>query len=134
MSRRAFMSLVAAAAVTAGCGANQPAADQPRTMLRVQNQSTLDMNIYLLAGSQRVRLGTATALTTTMLRIPSQFVFGASSLRFLADPIGATRTPVSESITVSPGDEVTLLIPAAANMFSVTGINGGGGRFTRIPR
>jgi hypothetical protein len=69
------------------------------------------MTIYLLAGSQRIRLGQAGGNSTTTLRIPSQYVFGATSLRFLADPIGSNRTPVSESITVTPGDEIGLVIP-----------------------
>jgi hypothetical protein len=34
-----------------------------------------------------------------------------TSLRFLADPIGSNRTPISEEITVEVGDEVVLRIP-----------------------
>jgi hypothetical protein len=71
----------------------------------------LDMNIYVLRSSQRIRLGTANALSTTRFTIPSYVVFGSTSLRFLADPIGSNRTPVSEEITVSAGDEITLMIP-----------------------
>jgi hypothetical protein len=33
-------------------------------------------------------------------------------LRFLADPIGGNRAPVSDEIAVEPGDEVTLTIPS----------------------
>lgn len=111
MTRRIFLWAAAAVALSACGGARRPGADQPQTTLRVENQSFLDMTIYLLAGAQRIRLGTAGGNSTTTLRIPSQYVFGASSLRFLADPIGSNRTPVSEAITVSPGDEVGLVIP-----------------------
>jgi hypothetical protein len=72
------------------------------------------MTIYLIVGAQRVRLGQAGGNSTTRLRIPPQYVFGPTPLRFLADPIGASRTPISESITVVPGDEVTLTIPPGA--------------------
>jgi hypothetical protein len=79
-------------------------------MLVVRNDSYLDYNIYLVQGSQRVRIGTARGLTSTRLTIPSQYVFGVSVLQFIGDPIGGTVTPVSERITVTPGDEVHLQI------------------------
>lgn len=111
MTRRTF-AIASVAFIVAACGgARSRATDQPQTTLRVENRGFLDMTIFLLVGSQRVRLGIATGNATTPMRIPSQYVFGATSLRFLADPIGGNRTPVSESITVSPGDEVVLIIP-----------------------
>jgi hypothetical protein len=82
-----------------------------RTTLRVENQSFLDMNIYVLRGSERIRLGTATGSSTTVLTIPRMVVPASTSLRFLADPIGGARAPVSDELTVRPGDEVTLTIP-----------------------
>jgi hypothetical protein len=111
MTRRIFLGAATAVLMAACGGARSQASDQPQTTLRVENQSFLDMTIYLLAGSQRIRLGQAGGNSTTKMRIPSQYVFGATSLRFLADPIGSNRTPVSESITVSPGDEIGLVIP-----------------------
>jgi hypothetical protein len=82
-----------------------------RTTVRVQNQAFNDMTIYVLRGAERVRLGIATGNATTTLEIPRNIITGVTGLRFLADPIGGTRTPVSEEITVSPGDQVTLTIP-----------------------
>jgi hypothetical protein len=114
MNRRAYLALMLASGVAACGGARRPpGAAQPVTTVRVDNQSYLDMVIYLLAGSQRIRLGTAGGSSTTTLRIPPQYVFGLTSLQFLADPIGSGRTPVSDTITVSPGDEVRLVIPPA---------------------
>jgi hypothetical protein len=77
----------------------------------VRNQNFLDMNVYVVRGGVRSRLGTATGNSTVTLRIPPTFVQALTVLRFQADPIGGRATPVSEEITVSPGDEVTLLIP-----------------------
>jgi hypothetical protein len=81
------------------------------TMLRVDNRAFNDMTIYVLRASQRIRLGVAPGNSTARFQIPSYVIFGATPLRFLADPIGASRTPVSEEITVQPGDEVVLMIP-----------------------
>lgn len=97
----------------AACGGRRNAvttADQEQTVLVVRNDNYLDHNVYLLQGSQRVRMGTARGLTTSRFTIPRQYVFGVSVLQFLADPIGGSYTPVSERINVAPGDEVHLLI------------------------
>ena len=81
------------------------------TTVVVDNQGVLDMTIYILRGAQRIRLGIAGGLTKTRLTIPSSVVYGAVSLRFLADPIGGSRSPVSEEIAISEGDEIGLRIP-----------------------
>jgi hypothetical protein len=91
--------------------ARGPAPAQEPTTVRVRNQSFLDHNIYVISGGARSRLGTVAGNNTAVLRIPPSFVQPGALLRFLADPIGSNVTPVSEQITVSPGDEVTLIIP-----------------------
>lgn len=96
----------------ASSGANAANKEEPTTLL-VDNQSVLDHNIYVIRGSQRLRVGTANGLSRTNLTIPRGVVFGLTTLRFMADPIGSNRTPVSEEITVNQGDEVTLRIPPA---------------------
>jgi hypothetical protein len=84
------------------------------TYLRITNQTFLDMNVYVLRGGQRVRLGTVGAIQTARLRIPDNVVGGGSPLRFLADPIGSSRVSQSFDIVVTPGDEVVLTIPPTA--------------------
>lgn len=83
------------------------------TVLRVENQAFPDMTIYAIEGSRRVRLGTVTGNTTSKFTLPKYLVRTLTTLRFQADPIGSNRAPVSDEITVSPGDEVTLRIPPA---------------------
>jgi hypothetical protein len=80
-------------------------------MLQVKNQGFSDMVIYAVSGAQRVRLGLATGNSTKSFTIPTYLTRGAGPLRFLADPIGSNRTPVSEEMSVRPGDIVTLTIP-----------------------
>lgn len=81
------------------------------TYVRVDNRAYLDMTIYVYRSSQRMRLGTANGNSSVRLLIPKTLMFGATPLRFQADPIGANRQPISEEINVSPGDEVVLVIP-----------------------
>jgi len=110
-----WMLAFAIAATVAGCSQNkqsdQDAEPVPVTRLKVQNQAFLDMTIYVYRGPQRLRLGTANGNSTSRFTIPASLIFGATPLRFQADPIGSNRNSISEEITVSPGDEVTLLIP-----------------------
>ena len=86
--------------------------DAQETTLVVRNDNYLDHTIYLLSGSQRVRLGVARGLTTSRFVIPGQYVFGPVALQFLADPIGSRVTPISERVSVAPGDAVEIIIPA----------------------
>jgi hypothetical protein len=107
-------SLLTLAAALAACGGSRrytPANAEERTTLVVENQSFYEMNVYLIRGAQRIRLGTARGNMKTTLPIPQSYLFGPTPLRFLADPIGSRRTPVSDEITVSPGDQVVLTIP-----------------------
>src|SRR5919201_553275 len=82
-----------------------------KTTLRVENQGFTDMTIYAIEGGQRIRLGLATGNTTSVFTIPDYLLGAANAIRFLADPVGGARAPVSDEIAVHPGDQVTLTIP-----------------------
>jgi len=90
-----------------------PSLQEERTTLRVENRSWSAVNVYAVRGGQRIRLGTVTATSTQVLVIPHTLISGMTTLRFIADPIGSDRAPVSDEVTVSPGDQVTLYIPNA---------------------
>lgn len=100
--------------VLAACGGRMqestPSPDSP-AMVRVENQGFSDMVVYALSGAQRVRLGMVTGNSTQSFTIPSYLIRGAGPIRFLADPVGGNRAPVSEELTVQPGDIVSLTIP-----------------------
>jgi hypothetical protein len=107
---------VLAALTLAGACARQSQEDEgaaPRaeTMLRVENQDFLDMNVYVVRSGQRIRLGSVAGLTSRVLPIPASLVGGGAELRFLVDPVGSNRTPISQEIFVQPGDVVDLVIP-----------------------
>lgn len=111
--RTQLMPLFAIVMLTA-CGAarpSRPGMEQERTVLQVENRSFADMTIYVIEGGARRRLGTATGGVTTELTIPATLIYGGRDLQFLADPIGSSRTAVSDRIFVRPGERVTLMIP-----------------------
>ncbi|HEX2249499.1 MAG TPA: hypothetical protein VHH32_04075 [Gemmatimonadales bacterium] len=96
------------------CGGRDPDSRPSPTssaMLQVENRGFADMVVYAISGAQRIRLGIATGNSTRAFTIPNILLRGAAPLRFLADPIGGSRSPVSEEMAVQPGDIVTLTIP-----------------------
>ena len=115
--RRIGMCVLLALAPTLGCrtsGAAPNADSGPATTtIDVQNNDFNDMTVYVVANGQRTRLGIAPGLKTTVLTIPRYLVFNGSTLRFVGDPIGGNRTPVSEEIDVSPGDQLVMVINPA---------------------
>ena len=111
LKRTLLVTLCAFVPACASTATNAASAKRQPTTVVVDNQALLDMTIYVLNGGQRIRLGTATGLSTTRLTIPSSVVLGARTLRFIADPIGGNRSPVSEEINVEEGDEIGLRIP-----------------------
>ena len=105
--------LLALALLSAGCGRafkSGPREPDPRTTLRVQNQNFLDMNVYVLRGGQRIRLGTVPGLSTEVFTIPA-YIVRSSPLQFEAHPIGGLANPRSETISVQPGEEIQITIP-----------------------
>lgn len=114
---RRLIPILALVVLADACGGARPRRNDgapERTTLEVRNDNYLDHTIYLLVGggAERVRLGVARGLSTSRFVIPATYVFGPTALQFLADPIGARQTPVSERVTVVPGDEVHIIIPS----------------------
>ena len=104
------MLVTASACKSLGHGSGSSDPNAP-TVIQVDNQGFLDMNVFAVRSSQRVRLGTAPGNGKSSFTIPTGLVSGLTSLCFVADPIGGRRASVSEEITVAPGDTVTLMIP-----------------------
>jgi hypothetical protein len=109
-------TVVAMLVAVAACshGAKHPGDDdlEQTTRVRVENQAFLDMNVYVIGdGGGRTRLGTVTGNTNQEFVIPAYIVGPANSVRFLIEPIGSNRSPISNSLSIRPGQTVTLTIP-----------------------
>jgi len=107
-----------AAALTACGGTSQVEDPEPLRSLRpavvrVENQSWADFNIYVFRNQARQRLGRSTANTTQSFRIPADVMTGQPRITIGADPIGRQVTGISREISVQPGDTVFLVIPPA---------------------
>src|SRR5436190_23347033 len=98
---------------TAAChrGAVAPINPQAEVAVTVDNQNFLDMNVFLVRGGQRIRLGTVPGLTQRILMVRPELIGYDTGLQFELHPIGGRAKPVSETISVRPGDVIHLTIP-----------------------
>ncbi len=96
----------------AGCSGSEEMANQPRTTVEIINNNFYDMNIFIIRSGQRIRLGNVRGNGSRVLTIPAYVADTGGSFRFLADPIGSNRGPISQEMFINPGDEVRLTIPA----------------------
>jgi len=105
--------LLAALCLTAnGChqGVGQAAAEtgfNGEMTVRVVNHSWLDVNVYVLQGNHRERIGTATATSTTEFHIPLRRLSSGGDYRLFGDPIGSRQTVRSDALHAQDGDVVT---------------------------
>lgn len=114
--RKGNRILVGLGAALAACGGTsavkepEPAGLRP-AVVRVENQSYADFNIFVFRSESRQRLGRSTANTTQSFRIPASVMSGQPRVKIGAEPIGVQVTGITREIPVQPGDTVFLVIP-----------------------
>jgi len=106
-----ILSLAACGTLSRGSGGAGGTDQNEVTAVQIENRGFADMTVYAVRSSQRVRLGIVPGHSTKVFDVPRTLMGGLTQLRFIADPIGATRRSVSEEITVAPGDTVVMTIP-----------------------
>ena len=103
--------LVALASLACHRGAVASINPQAEVALTVDNQNFLDMNVFIIRGGQRIRLGTVPGLTSRILMVRPELIGYGTDVQFELHPIGGRSNPISETISVRPGDVVHLTIP-----------------------
>ncbi|HMH83313.1 MAG TPA: hypothetical protein VK531_10615, partial [Gemmatimonadales bacterium] len=69
------------------------------------------MNIFIIRGGQRLRLGMVPGLSSRTLMVRPEMIGYGTELRFEVHPIGGRSNPITETMTVHPGDVIQLTIP-----------------------
>ena len=113
----ALLGTVLAGAAGTACSHARSSAEsetepQAATTVKVDNQNYQDFDVYVLGAGQRIRLGRVASLSSEVFTIPPAIVSISIDLRFELHAIGARTNPRTERITVRPGDQVQLTIPA----------------------
>jgi hypothetical protein len=92
-------------------GAVAPINPQAEVAVQVDNQNFLDMNVYIVRGGQRIRLGMVPGLSSRVLMVRPDYIGYGTEVQFEVHPIGGRGNPITESVTVHPGDVIQLTIP-----------------------
>jgi hypothetical protein len=75
-------------------------------MIQVINRHPLDMKVFVLHGAEKTRIGTATALGTTRIRLNPRLIRGLGDIRLYAEAIGSAGRVWTEMLVLHPGDAV----------------------------
>jgi hypothetical protein len=78
-----------------------------RATVSVANHNVLDIDILVLVGSSRNRLGTVVTAQNQEFVLPDQAV-GNGQVRVIAEPVGSREAFVSDPLTVNDGERVTV--------------------------
>ena len=104
----------------------EPAGDAPSPGLQnaeitvvVNNQHWLDINVYLVRGTQLERLGTAGSQASKVFSISWSRVAG-STIRLAADPIGDRTSISTDLLAIRPSSVVEWTIGSGLRQSSVS--------------
>ena len=122
--RRAGALVFAVLAALSGC--LRPPTPTPadpmnngRVVVTVHNNYRSDITVYVIGDGQPIRVGTATAATTTTFDVPARLLGQGRQLRLRADPIGGRAVYTSELVRVGPGQRVDWTLETDLNRSSV---------------
>ena len=105
----------------AGCIKHSVIPDEPDVItISVSNSNPLDMTVYAVNQSMRIRLGTVSTASTQRFTLQLHQLSPTGELQLLADPIGSRRTYTSEPIHVFAGQAVEWMLQADLRQSSLT--------------
>jgi hypothetical protein len=114
LARRIVLLLTLSPAL--GCGGRPASAPAPapaarRAEVAIENQSAINMDIYVRTRDSAVPLGFVPSQATSRFAITPGLIAGAGVVRFEARPQREGERVVSEPFTVRPGEQLTWVIP-----------------------
>jgi hypothetical protein len=108
-------------AAPAGCIKHSVIPDEPDVVtISVSNSNPLDMTVYVVNQSMRLRLGTVSTASTQRFTLQLHQISPTGELQLLADPVGSRRTFTSEPIHVFAGQNVEWMIQADPRQSTLT--------------
>jgi|SRR5690242_4191801 len=108
-------------AAPAGCIKHSVIPDEPEVItISVSNSNPLDMTVYVVNQSMRMRLGTVSTASTQRFTVSLHQISPTGELQLLADPVGSRRTFTSETIHVFAGQAVEWVLQADLRQSTLT--------------
>jgi hypothetical protein len=99
--------------LVAACASNPApsAAPSAGAVVSVDNQGSLDMDVYVRGREGTARLGFAPANQVTRVPLPPALITGSGLIQFEARPTRGGERVSSDAFTVHPGDTLSWVIP-----------------------
>src|SRR2546430_12590574 len=101
----------------AGVACHRPAAAalNPRAevAVTVDNQNFLDMDVFIIRGGQRLRLGMVSGLSSRILMVRPELIGYGTEVQFEVHPIGGPGKPLTHTISGRPRGAVSPIIPSS---------------------
>ena len=91
--------------------------DSAPVSLTVTNQNWLDVDVFVIRGTARYRLGAVGGNSSATLGIPSSLI-ARGELQLMADPVGSNDVYVSDVISVTPDQTLQLTVAPRMRMSS----------------
>ncbi len=98
--------------------ADKSAPEEDGPAVQVLNRHWQDVNVYLLIGSTRYRLGTVGTSHTERFRISRFAGWDTHSMQLFVDPIGSTDTFTSEPFNLGNGQWAELVVEGTLSLSS----------------
>ena len=86
-------------------GADSTVVAESGATLEVENNSTLDVRVFVLRAGMQTRLGTVTGLSTAQFELKPNMI--DREIRLYASPVGASIRTVTDMLIVRPGQLVS---------------------------
>src|SRR2546423_15374751 len=115
MRAPAAASLVVLAVTGAACHRPAAAPLNPRAEIAVtvDNQNFLDMDVFIIRGGQRLRLGMVSGLSSRILMVRPELIGYGTEVQFEVHPIGGRGKPPTRTTSGGPGGVIYPTIPPA---------------------
>jgi len=112
-----MLGVGAGACATGGGAGRYIAAEAEGALVEVHNAHWQDINIYAVRAGTRFRLGTVLSNTTETFTVPPAMLM-PGDFRLLADPIGSSRTYLTDPLIVQPGQVIEFNVQNQLSMSS----------------
>ncbi len=121
--RQQLLPLVLLLATVPACARN-PVPVQPPTRndgprVDVVNNNRASMNVYLIQGGMRVRLGVVAGHSHESFSAPARLMDDASDIQLLAHPLGSSENYLSIPVLLRPGLVIELRLEDTLSMSSL---------------
>jgi len=95
-------------------------AEQRPVRVYVQNNNWLDMRVYAVRGSTRLRIGTVRSQQGQFFELPTHMIEAGLHVQLQADPIGSDRVMTMPRVMINPGDIVEWNIENSLNLSRIS--------------